>query len=473
MSWAKRPRFWIVTALVAVFVALFALALVQTVRADRVGARGKAALARAETDIDARNVHAARADLTEALGDFREMRHHLDRMGPLAPVARVTPFVRIQVRGANDFAQAGELLSTAGLKLVDAAGQVIDPTDTHLKLADALGKLKEINAALNGGIQALDAAAAKIRPLDGYRLVGPLDRARRDLVARFPRVGARAVAARDGLDALIDMLGGSGPRRFLLISQNPDEVRPTGGFIGTYGVLETRNGRMELGQYAATSDWYLPRPNVIVPPAQTALPLLLDSPPQVENFSNVNATADFATAGRLAAQLWREGGEQPVDGVISITPAVMARIVGVLGPVHVPGYRETITGANLVARVDFHTHFEAPPNKPGGRKAFLIALVHVVVQQLLDAPASKWDPLAQAMGQGFDAREAMAWSSRPVIQDTLVARGVGRLAPAGAGRLLLRRRVRVRREERWRPAPHVRSRCRAQRRRLGARSRRR
>lgn len=421
MSWAKRRRFLVGAALVVG--GLFALTLIQTARADRSGLRGKAALARAEAHLNARDVRAARDDLLEARNHFRQMHNDLARMGPLGPLARVTPLVRVQIRGANAFAQAGELLSDAGLGLVDAAAQVIEPKQTHLRLADALDALRDVRAALNEGIAALDGAADKIRALDGYRLLGPLESARRDLIRRLPRVGARAVSARGGLDALIDVLGGSGPRRFLLFSQNPDEVRPTGGFIGTYGVLATRDGHLVLDRYSGIAEWYRPRPQAELPPAQAALPLRLASPPQPQTLANVNATADFSAAGRLAAELWRRGGERPVDGVISITPAVMARIVGVLGPVTVPGFGETVTGANLLARVDYHTHLEAPTaGRPGGRKTFLIELAHVVVRRLLDAPASRWDPLAQAMGRGFETREAMAWSSRPVIQDALAAR---------------------------------------------------
>jgi Protein of unknown function (DUF4012) len=404
----------------------------QTVRADHSAVRGKAALARAQSDIDAQNVHAARADLLVALGEFKQMHHYLSHMGPIAPVARVTPFVRIQIRGATDFSDAGELLSTAGLHLVDAASRVLDPKDTHLRLSAALGELRNIRAALDSGIGALDGAADKIRALDGYRLLGPLDNARDDLKGRLPRAGQRAVSARDGLDALIDALGGSGPRRFLVVSQNPDEVRPTGGFIGTYGLLSTQNGHVSLTQFSSTSSWYTTHPQTALQPAQAALPLQLGTPPQAQTIADVNATADFSVAGRLASQLWKQGGEPPVNGVISMTPAVMARIVGVLGPVTVPGYPETITAANLVDRVDFHTHFEPPP-AGGGRKDFLVALVKVVMQKVLDAPAAKWDPLGKAMAAGFGAREAMAWSSEPVIQDALVERAWSGTLPQQSG----------------------------------------
>ena len=147
MQLVKRLRYWIIAAFVVIVGGLFAVALMQTVRADHFAVAGKGALAAAETDIDAQHVHAARADLLAALGDFQQMHHHLSNMGPIAPIARITPFVRIQIRGATNFSEAGELLSTAGLQLVDAASAVLDPTDTHLRLSDALAELRTIRTA--------------------------------------------------------------------------------------------------------------------------------------------------------------------------------------------------------------------------------------------------------------------------------------------------------------------------------------
>ncbi len=430
----KPLRFWILTALLAAVVGLFTLAVVETVRADQAGVRGKAALLRAELHIRARKVGPARRDLVEARADFRQMQHDLANMGPFAPVARVTPFLRIQVRGAKAVADTGELLTGAGLHLVDAAKRVLEPRDTHLRVSEALGEFRNIRTALNNGISALDHAAEKMRTLDGYRLVGPLNGARRDLDQRLPRISGRAVSARAGLDALIDMLGGSGPRRFLVFSQNPDEVRPTGGFIGTYGLLVTRDGHLTLDRYDSTDTWYLAHPQAKVPPEQAPLPLQLNSPPQAQTIANVNATADFPSAARLASGLWQLGGEQKVDGVISMTPDVMARVLRVLGPVVVPAYGETVDANNVIGRVDFHTHVDTTAlAHPATRKAFLIELVHVVLQRMLDAPASRWEPLASAMARGFVAREAMAWSDRPTIAHALAARAWGGALPRTSG----------------------------------------
>ena len=146
----------------------------------------------------------------------------------------------------------------------------------------------------------------------------------------------------------------------------------------------------------------------------------------------------------------------------------MARIVGVLGPVTRSRLPRDDHRAPTSWRASTSTRTSSRRPTGGGRKDFLIALVKVVMQQRARrAGVEVGSARARRWAQGFDAREAMAWSSEPVIQNALVER-VGRHAPASAGRLLLRGRVRVRREERWRSAPHVRPQRRAARRRLGA-----
>jgi hypothetical protein len=44
------------------------------------------------------------------------------------------------------------------------------------------------------------------------------------------------------------------------------------------------------------------------------------------------------------------------------------------------------------------------------------------MHKLLDAPASQWEPLAQVMGQAFDAKQALAWSTDPVVTQALASR---------------------------------------------------
>jgi hypothetical protein len=290
-------------------------------------------------------------------------------------------------------------------------------------VSGALTSLREVHAALERGLAALDASIDDVAALNGYRLIGPLASARKDLVTRLPDARLRAARAEAGVQAFLAFAGDDGPRRYLVFSQNPDELRPTGGFLGTYGVLTSSAADgLKIERYDGIESWiHAPEhAGAKVSSAEAPIVFSMTNPPSYQNLSNVNATADWPTGARLAADLWAKGGEPPVDGVLSFTPDFLARMLRVIGPVEVPGFGETVTADNLIERADFYTHQEPPdPGVAGGRKRFVSEVVRIVLGRLLDAPASSWRELARAAAQGFDAREAMAWSKEPAVQPVL------------------------------------------------------
>ena len=63
-------------------------------------------------------------------------------------------------------------------------------------------------------------------------------------------------------DLLTTALGLDNPQTYLVLSQNSDELRPSGGFLSTYGWLSIRNGRVENYDYSpSTADSPHPPPD--------------------------------------------------------------------------------------------------------------------------------------------------------------------------------------------------------------------
>jgi hypothetical protein len=401
--------------------ALGGFVLVQVLAAAAAGQRGRAALHRAEASLSARDLPAARQDLQTAQKSFTETRSEVDGLGIIASAARRIPVVGTQVKAADTFASAGLELSQAAQRLVDAADVIINPKDQRLPISDALNALRETHQALGPAVAAITHASEEVGRLRGRFLLGPLGRTRDDLLTSLPRLQGRATSADHGLAALIAFAGESGPKRYLFLSQNPDEIRPTGGFIGTYGVLTANNGKLSLDRYDDIANWTGNRPQADVPPDQVGAPFKYHNPPLRRTLADVNNLPDWPQAAQLAANLWRAGGEGPVDGVISFTPGFMRRILTVVGAVEVPAFSERVTAENMNERLDFYTH-QAPPPPGTNRKDFVAALAEVVVGKLLEAPASQWEPLGQAMGDAFDAREALAWSTDPMVASVLAER---------------------------------------------------
>ncbi len=416
-----RRRAVLVASLVVGFlVAVAALLGYRGVRAAHAASEGKDALLAAERLLRAGDPDAARLQLMAANAAFDRVGAQVDALGPLGAVGRQVPFVRVQLRGVEAFAGAGKTLASAGLELSDAAAQITDPPDDRVPVARAIDSLRGVHAALVAAEASVIDAAEQISALNGYRLIGPLDHARRQIIDRLPDALRRTRSAAEGLGAFLVFAGDEGPRRYLLLSQNPDEARPTGGFIGTYGVLTTTGGELELERYDSIESWYLARPDAVIPPDQAPSPFRFPDIPIAQTIANANAIADWPSAASVASDLWEKGGEQPVDGVIGFTPELLARLIRVLGPIEVPDFDENVTADNVIERIDFYTHGEAAEQvRDADRKVFLSTVARVVLDRLLAAPASSWKELSEAVALSFDRRELMASSEDDSVEGAL------------------------------------------------------
>ena len=65
-------------------------------------------------------------------------------------------------------------------------------------------------------------------------------------------------------DLLTTALGLDNPQTYLVLSQNSDELRPSGGFLSTYGWLTISNGRVDNYDYSpSTTDSPHPPPDLV------------------------------------------------------------------------------------------------------------------------------------------------------------------------------------------------------------------
>jgi len=347
-----------------------------------------------------------------------------------SPLIAITPALKWVPRYGQDLSAAKPLLDlTADLTLSAdetfiAFEQLLQELTTSASndIAGSLAKTMPGAAPhLRNAFQALKRAELTRSQLDPAEL-SP------EVKTRLDQLDHYLPLAHSGLElaqALPDLLGIEKPQSYLLLVQNQDELRPTGGFIGGAGILTLSTGRLEefyLMDSAAIDDFTKgPYP---APPE----PLRRYMGLGLWSFRDANWSPDFPTSAQAAINLYHLTQTHPVDGVIAVDQTAIQFILEALGPVTVPGISDPISAENI-ADLMRQSWSVKPGERADGewkarRKELMLALGQKLLQRLQeihDLPT--WAALAGKVLTGLDQRHLLIYSTRPTLAARLAAAG--------------------------------------------------
>jgi hypothetical protein len=164
---------------------------------------------------------------------------------------------------------------------------------------------------------------------------------------------------------------------YLVLLQNSAELRPTGGFIGTVGLLSVEDGQVTSFevQDVYTIDGQLK--GHVDPPI--AIRELLAQEHWYLRDSNWDP--DFSKSGQQALWFYEKiTGNRP-DGVIAISTPVVIGLLGITGPIQLPDYQETITKENFYSKALTYTQKDFFPGSTQ-KKDFLGTLTRALLTKL-------------------------------------------------------------------------------------------
>lgn len=394
------------------------------------------------TSITTANLTRARARFTTAADNFSAVGSDLWPWRPVFLLAGILPGIGgdlSQVPDLVDLATHAGRLGVAFCDAVEPAIQVITDkakpapsTAGHLTatldpVLDALQARPAALAAARSELAEVQAArerlnAARTTTHQVQAALDQVDRALPDLERALNTVGA--------LPRLLDtMLGRRQPTTYLLLAQNSDELRATGGFLTSIGKMTVTNGRFDQ---VAFEDSYLV--DQVLPGAAPPI-----SPPaDLERYMqatqwfirDTNWAPDFPTSARAAETFYQTYRNQKVDGVVAVDQHVVQLLVAALGPVTLPGYPESITGKNVE---NLLRHYFMPV--PGDlsdewwrhRKDFMSDLFKGLIAHMNQLDKPQMLALALALQQGLDEKHILV-----TMHDAETARWLGRQGWDGA-----------------------------------------
>lgn len=245
---------------------------------------------------------------------------------------------------------------------------------TPANLATIQGKLTTISALLNDSTAQINA----LNPSD-FSFDAKLASEFGKLKAALPQIKQYLTLAMTILPVAGPLLGVGTPAKYFVELLDSTELRPGGGFIGNYGVMVVSGGT--LSSLHVTDVDLLDRP-FEKNGGPYGAPGCIQSPPQYSWFSSVvvqcwslrdsNLDADFPTSAMNGETNYHlEGGKDNYQGVITITPWLIEKLIGITGPVTVPEFADpandkipvVVTSTNLPNMIHyFQLHPGHPPD---------------------------------------------------------------------------------------------------------------
>ena len=305
------------------------------------------------TNLDGNGLEEVRGHFAELETDLSTVR---SQAGPFLPATRLLgwlPQIGDEAVAASDLLDLGSSAATAGRATMDGAQIVLEA----YRQTGKGSALKRVVPALEGAAPYWQEADAALQKLDEARRRLDLSTLDPRLTAQVERLDRYLPLLRGGMALARSapaLLGVDGARTYLLLAQNGDELRPTGGFISGVGLLGIDRG--DLNQLDFADSYAIFNPAVDHPLAPPDLERYMGA--QMLLLRDVNWSADFPTVAGVAESLYQLDTGTQVDGVVAFDVEAVRRMIGALEPLQLQGYQDAVTAANLTAAMQ--AMWEAP-----------------------------------------------------------------------------------------------------------------
>lgn len=248
------------------------------------------------------------------------------------------------------------------------------------------------------------------------------------LLGRLPEVGAllRLGPGLAGLDR---------PKTYLILVENEDELRATGGYITAAGTVTVHYGR--ITNLAIEDAFAIDNLKLTYPRPPQPLQDYMDAP--IWLLRDANWSPDFPATAALAEALYVATRPKPIDGVVALDQTSLRLMLEAMGPISVEGFSTPINADNLVPML--RAAREPAPGETVNydwwlhRKDFMPTVAQAMLHRVWWA---NWGNLLQGALRALDQRHVQITLNDPAAEKMLGDYGwSGAIVPGAADYLML------------------------------------
>ncbi|MBI2064362.1 MAG: DUF4012 domain-containing protein [Candidatus Yanofskybacteria bacterium] len=369
---------------------------------------------------------AASTNFAQAYSDFVEAGNNLNFMGATMSSLIADLPGGGKLKSAKKLVEAGKLMADAG-QAMSRAMEELAKTNTILFPAlttsdvvatsdvNSIGGIsQDLRQALTLSQKNIKEAGELLEDVDANSLPEDKRASFDEFNSKLPEFEKMITDAVDYSKFLEDFIGTAGTKKYLFLFQNPAELRPTGGFPGSYGVVVFKDGRLQDFRVDDVYNLDGQLKELYVPPLQ-----LQHITPNWA-MRDANWFVDFpVSAGKISEFYKKESGED-VDGVITFSPQIVSKILEITGPIRMDKYGVTLNSDNFSQAIQEEVEYNADKNQP---KKILVDLAPRMLEEIYSADSDRWMEIFNILVSSVDKKDILMYFRDLKLQDFSVTKG--------------------------------------------------
>lgn len=383
--------------------------------AAQAGLNGKAALTATLTQAQEQNWDQAAESAARAQAEFTNALDTLNRAQDKPAIKNIS-LINRQINDLEYLLKIGEILSRSAaqairpiqaLEKISAAAPSHKFTDLETKDKERFLKLVYESAPELHGLKAnLDLAILNFERIHRIGILWPIYDRLSDVKKELIQASALIDKTTNIVKLLPALAGYPSSSRFLLIMQNTDELRPSGGFIGVYGIMEIQNGGIvsfkaddsyHLDMPASTNNWDLEPP----------LPINRYMKVKKWYLRDANWSPDWPESARQIEYIYN--GESlsigqpaaPFTGFIAITPDFVADLLKLVGPITVKDATYDSNNFQPLLQYNVEIAYKEKNISAWDRKEIVNELMTELKNRLYNLPSSSWQEMLKIISDNI------------------------------------------------------------------------
>ena len=207
---------------------------------------------------------------------------------------------------------------------------------------------------------------------------------------------------------LNSLLGAEGQKRYLVLGQSSDEIRPAGGFTSSVWVITVEQGRLVDVEYTDVLAFGEREVLDQIPIVPNELRIHMDA--RAWYLRDVGWSPDFRSVAETALLMNSATGHVPVDGVISLTQWGFVYLVEGLGFIDTPEGR--LSGSEVMADIERGTDLEGA--------GYSLTLFNSMIESLtIDNLEESFVGFGRSLLRSFDEKQIMIYATDPDLQSKI------------------------------------------------------